>query len=211
MKNQIVFIFLFVSVLTFQGSGQIEFGMKAGISSFQLGQKSIVDWTQQNKFLTQLTEAEYGHHFGLYTRVLLTNFYIEPAVMFQSSTFTYMLEEYSEAGVVQLVKNDRYNQIQVPLMLGIKTGFFRVQAGPVANVLISKTSDLWDFDGYKDKLKTFQYGIQAGAGVDVWRFRFDVLYENNLGFAGENIQIGGRDFILNPNPSRLLFTLGYKF
>ena len=211
MKNPIVFILLCTLLLTFRGSAQIEFGMKAGISSFQLGQKSVVDWTTQNKFFTQLTEAEYGHHFGLYTRILFTNFYVEPSVLFQSSSFTYMLEEYSESGVIHLVTNERYNQVQIPVMMGLKAGFFRLQAGPVANVLISKTSDLWNVDAYREQFKTFQYGLQAGVGVDVWRFRFDVVYENNLGYAGENINIGGRDFLLNPNPSRILFTLGYKF
>jgi hypothetical protein len=202
----------FVLLLVFQvGKTQVEFGIKAGISSYQLGEKPLSEWIGNTKFTTHFTTADYGHHFGLYSRLRIAAVYIEPALLFQSGSFSHTFEEYSEAGVITVVKNERYNQVNVPLLIGIKAGFFRLQTGPVMNFMISKTSDLWNFEEYSEKVRTFTYGIQAGMGIDIWRFRFDVMYENNLRNLGNEITIGGNNYSLNPNPSRFIFTLGYKF
>lgn len=206
-----VLSFLFMVTIFSASQAQFEWGMKAGISSYQLGENSLTEWFDGESFNQQITNAEYGHHFGLYTRVQLGVVFIEPAVMFQSSSFSYQLENYSESGIINVVKNDRYNQVNVPLLVGMKAGFFRVQAGPVGNFLISKTSDLWDADHYREQYDSFTYGYQLGAGVDIWRFRLDVLYENSLKGFGNQINIGGHSFLIDQNPPRLIFTLGYSF
>lgn len=208
--KQFIFI-LFMLCLLSETKAQFEWGMKAGISSYQLGEKSVTEWFDGESFNQQITRAEYGHHFGLYSRVKLGMIYIEPTVLFQSSYFHHTLENYSESGIVNLVKNDRYNHVTVPLMVGMKAGFFRIQAGPVGNFLIHKTSDLWDADHYREHYKNFTYGYQLGAGIDIWRFRFDVQYENSLKNYSREINIGGHSFLVDQNPARVIFTLGYSF
>ena len=76
---------------------------------------------------------------------------------------------------------------------------------------VYKRQELWDFENYQEKFKSFSYGIQGGLGLDIWNFRFDVQYENNLKQLGTQVNIGGRDILLSPNASRFLFTLGYRF
>jgi hypothetical protein len=210
MKYQIVILFFLVFGATTLYS-QFEWGMKAGISSHQLGNTSLKSWIENENFSSHFTEAEYGHHFGLYSRIKVINVYIEPAVLFNSNSFSYTFKEVSENGLSTIVKNERYNHASIPLMVGLKLGFFRLFGGPVGNVFISKTSELWEFENYKEKFKSFSYGIQGGLGVDIWNFRFDVQYENNLNHLGTQVHIGGQDILLSPNASRFLFTLGYKF
>ncbi|MFZ1702878.1 MAG: outer membrane beta-barrel protein [Saprospiraceae bacterium] len=209
--NRSIWIFFAIFFLQFTSNAQFEWGLKAGISSYQLGEKSLTEWVGEDEFQLHFTEADYGHHFGLYSRLQVAGVYLEPSVLFNSGSFSYTFEDYSEAGVVTVVRNERYNHVNIPLLLGLKVGFFRIQAGPVGSFFISKTSDLWDFEGYQQKFETFTYGLQGGLGLDIWRFRFDVNYENNLNTLGNHVTIGGKKFPLNPNPARIIFTLGYKF
>lgn len=206
-----VLAFLCIVTIFSASHAQLEWGMKAGISSYQLGDKSLATWFDGESFKQQITSAEYGHHFGLYTRVKFGIVFVEPSLLFQSSSFRYHLQNYSESEIINVVKNDRYNQVNIPLLVGMKAGFFRAQAGPVGNFLISKTSDLWEGDQYREQFKNFTYGYQLGAGLDIWRFRLDVLYENSLKSVGNQINIGGHSFLIDQSPARLIFTLGYAF
>ena len=192
-------------------SAQFEWGFKAGISSYDLGQKNIQQWTSEQGFTKQFTEADYGHHFGLYARGRIGFIYVEPAVLFQSGSFSYTFEEYSESGVFTTIRKERYNHVSMPFMIGFKAGFFRLQGGPVGHVLINRTSDLFDPDTYTQYQDNFAFSLQAGAGVDIWKFRFDVNYEANVDALGTAIQIGKKSFMINQTPPRLVFTLGFKF
>ncbi|MBK9042819.1 MAG: outer membrane beta-barrel protein [Saprospiraceae bacterium] len=205
------FILIFLLIGAKTTYSQFEWGMKVGISSQQLGNTSLQSWLQTDNLSSHFTQAEYGHHFGLYSRIKVVNIYIEPALLFNSSAFSYTFKDYSQSGLSTIVKNERYNHASIPIMVGLKLGFFRIFGGPVGNVFINKTSELWDFENYQEKFKSFSYGIQGGLGLDIWNFRFDVQYENNLKQLGTQVNIGGRDILLSPNASRFLFTLGYRF
>lgn len=204
-----IVILLLVSAIPL--SAQLEWGMKAGISSYDLGKKNIQQWTNEEGFTKQITEADYGHHFGLYARGRIGFIYVEPAVLFQSGSFSYTFEEYSESGVFTTIRKERYNHVSMPLLIGFKAGFFRVQGGPVGHVLINRTADLIDPDTYNQFEDNFAFSLQAGAGVDIWKFRFDVNYEANVDALGNAIKIGNKSFTINQTPPRLVFTLGFKF
>jgi len=206
-----VWIFMLSIALASPSVAQLEWGMKAGISSYDLGTKNIKEWSNDGGFTKQITEADYGHHFGLYGRGVLGFIFIEPAVLFQSGSFTYTFEDYSEAGVFTTVRKERYNHVNMPLMLGIKAGFFRIHGGPVGHLFINRTSDLIDPDTYKGVNENFAFSLQGGLGLDIWRFRFDVNYEANVKALGNEISIGKESFRVNQTPPRLIFTVGFKF
>ena len=204
-------IFLFALVMSCSLHAQIEFGLKAGISSYDLAKDGIVVKSLTQNLDWNIKNAGYGHHFGFYTRLSLLGVFIEPAFLFNSNTVDYDITTYGESGVVNTIRKEKYNHWDVPVIAGFKLGILRIQGGVVGHLFINSASDIIDIDGYEQRFKNATYGWQAGTGLDIWKLRLDLMYEGNLDKFGDHITIGGNNYAFGQTPSRLLLTMGYKF
>jgi hypothetical protein len=207
MKNLIFLFFLIIGATT--GSAQIEFGVKAGLSSYNLADKPI-EILDKNLQIS-IYDASYGHHAGIYTRVKLLGIFVEPALLFNSHKVTYKLGQYGEAGILDELKTERYNYVDIPVMVGYKLGPVRFQIGAVSHIFINSISDLITLDGYEQKFKDATYGYQAGLGLDIGNVRLDVNYEGNLTAFGDHFTIDGDAYSFGNRPNRLVASVGYKF
>jgi hypothetical protein len=206
MKRILIALLVIVSQLTL--SAQVEFGIKAGLSSYELAQTKI--FIPDQNINISIADANYGHHLGIYTRFKISALYLEPALLFNSNKVTYMLEDYSESPL-QSFKDEKYNTLDIPVLLGLKFGPLRIQGGVVSHIFINSISDLVDIEGYQQRFQKATYGYQAGLGLDVWKLRFDVNYEGNLSRWGDHIEIGGVDYAFGERAQRIVATVGYKF
>jgi len=209
MKRFILSIFL--SVMFYSAQSQIEFGMKAGLSSYDLAKDGIIHIGSNQNLVLNIQNAGYGHHFGLYTRLSLLGIYIEPSFLFNSNTVQYSITEYSEPGVFDKLRSESYNYLDIPVLLGFKLGMLRFHGGVVSHLFINSFSDLTDIKDYEQKFKRASYGWQAGGGLDLWRLRLEVNYEGNLSRFGDHINIGGTNLAFAGTPSRLIMSVGFKF
>jgi len=200
---------MLISTLSFS---QFELGLRAGVSSTDLSPESLL--LNDGETTTQLSirEAKYGFHFGLATRVTIANIFIEPSFLFNSTTVDYNLDEQIfDTGIVSTIKSDTYNNLDIPLMVGMKIGFFRIQGGPVAHIFLNSASELTDIKGYSQKFQDATYGIQGGIGLDIWKIRIDLNYERNLSNFGGDIDVNGNSYSFDQRPARMIATVGLKF
>ena len=210
MKKLSLGIISFLFVINMHA--QFEAGIKFGMSSADLSDISIVEIIDQGRDISiSPVEADYGVHFGVYTRLSFLGIFVEPALLFNSSNLAYKIEDFSEGGIVEELKSETYRSVDLPFLVGTKLGFLRVQAGPVAHFYLDRVSDLVSIDGYSENLKESTYGFQAGIGLDLWKFRFDVNYEGNLSYFGDDITIDGTSYVFDDTPSRLVASVGMKF
>ena len=209
--KQILLISSFLMVLIQTINAQIEFGLKAGLSSYDLADDGILANNNGNNIEWKIADAGYGHHFGIYTRLSALGLYLEPAMLFNSNTVTYDIKTYGESGVFNTLQKEKYNTMDIPVMAGFKVGVLRFQGGVVGHLFINSISDAIDIKGYEQRFKKASYGWQAGTGLDLWRLRFDLLFEGNFDKFGDHINIGGYDYAFSDTPSRLLLTVGFKF
>lgn len=130
--------------------------------------------------------------------------------------------------------------LQVPVMIGVNVldldlVKLRAQVGPTANFVL-KSQTLVDYtvsatgdngeqytqegDASSDKgfdTKSISWGLQAGLGVDVWRFTLDINYNfglSNIFNALNNTSLGDTfDFsnIDHTKQNLFLVTVGFKF
>lgn len=199
-----------VIILSLQlSTAQVEFGIKAGISSYTLAQDAINIPDKDIKL--SISDASFGHHAGIYTRIKLLAFYIEPAVLFNSNKVTYKLDQYGEGGIVNQLRSERYNYVDIPVLAGIKMGPVRLQAGVVSHLFINSISDIVDVDGYQQKFQNATYGYQAGVGLDIRSIRVDVNYEGNLTAFGDHITVDDTSYNFGSRPHRIVASVGYKF
>ena len=141
----------------------------------------------------------------------LLGVFVEPALLFNSNTVNYDIKTYSESGVFNTIRKEKYNNMDIPVIAGIKLGVLRFQGGVVGHLFINSISDVVDVKGYEQRFKKTTYGWQAGTGLDIWKLRMDLMFEGNLNKFGDHINIGGNNYAFAKTPSRLMLTMGYKF
>ena len=132
--------------------------------SFEIGAKAALNFANFSSDLsTYKPDNSTGYQIGLYSRVGLIGFYLQPEL--------YLAKKETES-------------LDVPILLGKKFGLgnlgVRVNAGPVfsfnfknedGNINISEVKDVNNYN------KSSYTSIAAGAGVDAGKLRFDARYE----------------------------------
>lgn len=145
-------------------------------------------------------DAQFGYQFGVFARVNLIGLYVQPEVLFTNSN-----------SVVSALTQDvdlSFNKVDVPVMLGMKVGPVRIQAGPTLSFLTSAESKLpsGTVTDIKDQYNSTTWGYQAGVGLDVWKLIFDVKYEGNLSAFADAVPGG-----INTDQKQSQWVLGIGF
>lgn len=202
--KKIIFVLLTVTISS-GAFAQLSWGLKGGVSSnnFTMDPLTI---TSSSQVLAAAEEASWGFHGGVFVRVSMLGFMIQPEVLFSTAENNISVED---AGV-ETIKSQKFNKIDVPLMLGIKLGPARLMAGPAASVMISSTSDL--VDNAENLYKQATFGYQAGIGLDLLgKITLDARYEGGLNNFGDEIEVDGETFQLDGRSSAFLFSIGIMF
>ncbi|MEO1260592.1 MAG: porin family protein [Bacteroidota bacterium] len=200
-----VIALLFIPMLS---QAQFKFGVRAGLSTPNLDRETI----NENGLNLAIKEAKYGYHIGLFMRAPLgSTFYLQPEALFNSNTVDFELGEMGNA--VTSVLNEKYQNLDIPVMLGAKFGPLRLEGGPVGHVFIQSKSEIeGEVTGYTQRFKDFTMGYQAGVGLDIGRrLLLDVRYEGNINNFGDHMRFFGEEVAFSQNPSRIVATVGFAF
>jgi opacity protein-like surface antigen len=184
---------------------QVKFGLKAGAST----DFTFTDLTfpGTDVIIQNAKDAEWGFQGGLFMRATFTAFYIQPELLLATATNSVSYDDV-EAGGAPVIYNQKFNKLNIPVLLGVKVGPLRINAGPAASVMITDPKEI--IDGATYKRATF--GYQAGVGFDLLkRLTFDLRYEGNLNQFGDEIVIGGETFTLDDRTGALLVHVGLIF
>jgi hypothetical protein len=200
-----LFAIVLAIILSVPAFSQIKFGIKAGgetttVPAYQLGNGAAA--------IDALKDAAWGYHAGIFLRFGMGAVYLQPEAVFASTSFQYNVTttDLSE------LKTQKFNRLSVPLLLGLKFGPVRFNAGPAASVMIGSPSALINDPDFKNMYKNSVWGYQAGVGLDLGPLTLDVRYAASLGEKyGDTVTIGGQTFKLNYGQSSLLFSLGLMF
>lgn len=203
----VLLFFLSVSTL----SAQLEFGLKAGLATESLQQERF-DLSQSGRetLAEAISEAEYGFQFGVLLRIPLSDrFDIQTEVTLNSAKTNFRLDDPDEE--VMQVFEERYNDINIPVLASWKIAFLRLNAGPVGHVFVSSASDLRDADGRERTWDSFNLGYTLGGAVDIGPVTVDIRYDGNFSKYGEDFSIGGESFRVDQAPKRWIGSVAYRF
>ena len=211
----ILFIVLF-SVPAF--SQFIKFGIKAGAESNTAPEyKYDITVVGGNKIITPENDASWGFHGGIFTRINIFFLYLQPEVVFASTSYDYAVVNLSPISSSIYTSfptiSQKFNRLSVPLLVGMKFGSFRINAGPVANMQIGSPKALIDDPNFKDMYKRAVWGFQAGIGVDILKkLTLDARYAGSLGEKyGDAVKIGSQNFKLDYGQKSFLLSIGLMF
>lgn len=195
-------------------TGQIRFGVKGGISTTDLsvGELEILRPGGSDRLRLAIEDANYGVHAGLMIRLPLgETFLLQPEIVFNSNTVEYEVEDLNPTGFGVAVLEEKFQYLDIPLLLGAKFGPLRLMAGPEGRVFINSASDLFRFDDYDQTFDDLTISFLGGIGLDLWNLTLDVRYEGNFDNFGDHITFGSQQFAFSSAESRWIFSVGLFF
>ena len=207
-----VLLLLIVISLFATANAQVKFGVKGGVNSSTIKMNDLIIVTQgvEEYSLEGIKSGTVGFHAGLMTRVTFFGVFIQPELYFSSTGGEVEVTEVIAQNVS--IKKMEFKKLDIPVLVGFKFGPARINAGPVASIIIDSKADLIDEAGYDEKLKGASFGYQVGIGLDILNtISLDVRYEGNLSKLGDGVNIGGNDFELDSRNPLLIFSLGFFF
>lgn len=193
-------------------------GPRVGVSSSQVTlSEAINQGNNIDNYLIENGARSVGYHGGLFARVSLLGFYVQPELLFSST-----------GGELDLTNTDTqakdiidltYNRLDVPIMVG-KTfaSIVRVNVGPSFMVPLGSSVTVADGAGlaqttqeelesdFQNAYENATVGFQAGVGLDIWKIVLDLKYEGSLGKYADNI--GG--FNTDQRANQWLVSVGFK-
>ncbi|MCU0421761.1 MAG: PorT family protein [Bacteroidia bacterium] len=173
----------------------IRFGVKAGVN--------------QSKFTDSPypINADYrlGYVVGSYLRIGALGLFLQPEILLSQRN-----ADFSNA--TTSIKNN-LTFVDVPVLVGYKLAFFRVNGGPNFQYLLNSTQkgSTKDPNLSKDSFKDAIIGYQLGVGADVWKLSFDIRFDGSIGDLGKKVtNAAGQNFNYSTRVNMWQFTVGYR-
>lgn len=205
----IMLTLVFLATALFSQKTTFKVGVKGGISRYDYGIKEL-DITQPETFKINLEEEKFGFHAGITLQLKVNKFILQPEFLFNSMKVNYKISNYP-GSLPETLLGETFRDLDIPLMIGFKSGALRLNAGPVGHIHLQSVSELFKLDSYSENFKKLQWGWQAGMGIDFWKITMDVRYEGNFYKFGNHIQFGDVTYQFSSEPARLIGSLGFQF
>ena len=206
MKKLLVLFFAFFIALPV--ISQVKFGLKVGASTTSISMDDAKTITSgSTSYLVEKAEgAGYGFHAGVFLRANISKLYIQPEILFATRS-----NEYSVTNTTTLVdslKSQTFNKLDIPIMIGVKLGPVRINAGPVGSLAIGSPKELISDPDFEAMYARMTFGYQAGLGLDIFKkLTVDLRYEGSL----SKYQSKLGDIALDDRPNAFLLSVGFMF
>ncbi|EKB48583.1 porin family protein [Cecembia lonarensis] len=190
------FISICLLIFAFGAKGQeFSIGPKLGVSQSSLALNGEGFTSGEDKI---------GYHLGLFVRMGGNSIFAQPEFLFTNTGGSIVQQMPSGA---EEVLQASFNRLDVPLMFGFKlASFFRIQAGPIASVLIDyKLEDALQNARELD-YSSSTLGYQAGIGLDIGNLILDFKFENSLGRIARSV-VG---FETDQRQNQLILSAGFR-
>ena len=198
-------LILFAVILSSGAFAQFSCGLKAGATSNNFKLEEPLNISAQQT-IEAVKQASWGFHGGAFVRLSMLGIMIQPEVIFSMAENNMLVTENG----IEEIKSQKFNKLDIPVLLGVKLGPVRLMAGPAASVMITSASDL--IENAENLYKAATFGYQAGVGVDILKkITLDVRYEGGLNNFGDEITIGQETFTLDGRSNAILISAGILF
>ncbi|HPD53323.1 MAG TPA: porin family protein [Bacteroidia bacterium] len=188
-------------------------------SSPSIGIKGGLNYSSLNFSFTAWDKPKTGYHLGAFVNLPLSDrFSIQPELLYSTkgTRVPYRITDWLDG---QVALDLRY--LDLPVMGQVKLGrFAHIEAGPYASLLLDANlkhgSTIpflnFSYDLPNDVFSRLDYGLAAGAGMDLGHFGVGVRYNYGLGKVEDVKQLLGTDFtITNARNTTWQLSVTYRF
>jgi hypothetical protein len=210
--TQILLLLALFTMLAFSVQAQVfRIGPRIGASSTAIEPQDLLIGSGEDfsELRIKLANSSPEIHGGLWTRLTILAFYLQPELLYSTYKGSYEIEV---DGGDPLTVEERFHDLNIPVMLGLKLGPVRANAGPVFHVALDNPKNLIDLEEMDRRFRSTTVGLQGGLGLDLGKkVILDVKYETNFGANRDEITLGSQTFEVSQRSSRMIVGLGYAF
>jgi len=211
-----------IAAITGSASAQLRTGVKAGISTLYVDADDmiILDSVGAPEYQLGVANTKVGLHIGFFVQANLgKHIFIQPELLFNSQTVTYRFTDIEDPAT-EFLKDENYQTLDFPLIMGFRLGQMRIGAGPVGHLFMNLSSEIDDpvnedqeflNDHYTTSFQTLTWGLQAGIGVDIWQLHLDARYEASFEEFGNHMIFYDRPYSFGVKAWRLFLSVGISF
>jgi len=188
-----------------------QYGIKGGVNFSSISMDEIKNINSSGAAYDLITgETVTGYQVGLMTRINVAMFFVQPELYFNAVAGS--VEKVYQSGGEELLEV-QFNRFDIPLLVGVKLGPARINAGPVGTAVINSVNDLKEISQDLETLTGgLTWGFQAGVGVDLFKkLAIDLRYEGALTKYGESFTVNGTSHNFDARPVQYIVTLGWWF
>ena len=179
-KKLLMLLFVLAIAKGNDSYAQFTIGIKGGVNLSQL--KTDFKMQSFGANLQQSLDTRTGYVGGIYMRIG-TKLFIQPEFLFSAKGGSVNILKGGSTTTSQTLSIE-YTNFDIPVLLGIKVGLLRLNAGPMASFKITDKGLDEELKAYSsnvgESFKNASYGYQAGAGVDLGALSLDLRYEGSL-------------------------------
>ena len=182
---------------------QLSFGVRGGFNT------STVKLSDNNVSGYELNydKGNFGYHFGVMGQLKVLGVFIQPELLFTTTKSSLAVKHLGKT----TYGDQNFYKLDLPVIVGVKLGPLKLQAGPVASAPLGTKSQVLDDIGLSQKLKGATVGFQAGAGLQLSSLLLDIKYEGNLSKLGDGMTINSQQVNFDQRVSQVIFSIGYLF
>lgn len=192
----------------------IKFGPRIGVNSTTL---KVDKNTTGSDLNTQIESggATLGYQAGLFARLGVAGFYLQPELLFSSSGGSIVVSSTSGGpGGGGAIQTNEYNfkKLDVPVLFGKKFAkVARVNLGPSFSYLLAAESEVGGVTtDVKNNYNNATVGYQVGIGADLGPLVVDLKYEGSLSKFGNEIQAYNTSFNTDSRQSMWVLAVGFS-
>lgn len=216
--KRLFFIALLIIPFGLVSNAQIKFGAKAGITSTSIKVNEVISISDQadlDELIVKGENSRVGIQAGIFSRITIVNLYIQPELLFTSTGGDIEVTSFNDGDKIETeIREQKFRQIDFPIMLGYKFGPARIQAGPVGTIVLGSDPalDMFENVDVKEEFNGATWGYQVGVGLDIFKkITIDLKYEGNLSKLGDGVTVGGQTRSFDSRNSQLVASLGFFF
>ncbi len=216
--KRIFLIALLIIPFYLVSNAQIKFGIKGGITTTSIKADDVINVSDQSEFdelVVKGKDAKVGFQGGVMARVTIMKLYVQPELLFTSTSGEVEVTSLNGgAEVLSEVREQKFRQLDIPIMVGYKMGPLRLQGGPVGTIVLSSDPalDMFDDVEVKEEFNGATWGYQVGLGLDLGeKITIDAKYEGNLSKLADGVNIGNTSYGFDSRNSQFVVSLGFFF
>lgn len=186
-KALFALIFLFALQASAQFNRKLVFvGVKGGANFSNLQTEGLTitkPGASVQDFFKNNSSNRTGYVVGAYARIG-RKLFIQPEILLSSKGGTF--EIFKNGSTTPVNVDVKFSQIDIPVLIGLKLGPLRLNAGPMASLNVGQGNQLGDaLKAYSTQninktIEQATFGYQAGIGIDIRSFNLDLRYESGL-------------------------------
>ena len=202
MKKVLLVLTVLALATSVNAQGFLSWGVRGGLSSTSF---DPLDYSGTNYSIENLENSTVGFHVGVFTRVKVAMIYIQPELLYSSVNNDIKLTDISTNSTSEITQS--FGRIDIPVLVGVKFGPLRVNAGPVGS-FYAKVQD--GFDAIESEFNNMTFGYQAGIGLDLGKkLTIDLKYEGAV--KSDAVTYAGTTMQFDQRPSQVIASLGIFF